>query len=182
MANAALVIVDVQNDYFADGKFPLQGMEAAAERAQRALEHARSNDVAVFHVRHEIPVEGAPFFEPGTPGAEIHDLVAPAGDEPVVTKHFPNSFRETGLEQQLRDAAVDEVVVVGAQSNMCIDATARAANDLGFTVRVLHDACAAKEQQFDGVDIPADTVHRTFMAALVPPYATVTTTEQFVGD
>ncbi|MEM8619169.1 MAG: cysteine hydrolase family protein [Actinomycetota bacterium] len=180
MVSSALVIVDVQNDYFTDGKFPLQGMAAAAERAQRALEHARSSQLAVFHVRHEIPVEGAPFFEPGTAGAEIHHLVAPDGDEPVVTKHYPNSFRETSLERQLRDATIDEVVVVGAQSNMCIDATARAANDLGFKVRVLHDACAAKEQRFDGVEIPADTVHRTFMAALVPAYATVTTTEQFI--
>ena len=102
-------------------------------------------------------------------------------DEPVITKNFPNSFRDTDLEAQLRDAGADEVVVVGAQSNMCIDATARAANDLGFTVLVLHDACAAKEQEFGGVQIPADTVHRTFMAALVPAYATVSATAKFTG-
>ncbi len=177
---AALVIVDVQNDYFAGGKFPLQGMEEAAANARRALVHARDTGLAVFHVRHEIPVEGAPFFEPGTPGAEIHDLVAPQGTEPVVTKNFPNSFRSTDLESRLRGAGIDEVVVVGAQSNMCIDATARAAADLGFGVQVLHDACAAKEQRFDDVDIPAETVHRTFMAALSPAYATLASTDEFV--
>ncbi len=177
----ALVIVDIQNDYFRGGRFPLAGMEAAAANASRALSAARAGEIPVFHVRHEITVEGAPFFEPGTHGAEIHDLVTPTGDEAVVTKHFPNSFRTTDLESQLRSAAIDEVVVVGAQSNMCIDATARAANDLGFGVRVLHDACAAKEQQFDGVEIPADTVHRTFMAALSPAYATISTTSDFVS-
>ena len=176
----ALVIVDVQNDYFAGGRFPLAGMEAAAENAGRALASSRDAGMAVFHVRHEIPSPGAPFFEPGTDGAEIHRLVTPEDGEPVVTKRFPNSFRSTDLEAQLRAADIDEVVVVGAQSNMCIDATARAAADLGFAVTVLHDACAAKEQRFDGVDIPAETVHRTFMAALSPAYATLSTTSDFV--
>lgn len=176
----ALVIVDVQNDYFPGGKFPLEGMDAAAANAGRALASARAGEMPVFHVRHEIPVDGAAFFEPGTPGAEIHPVVAPHADEPVVTKHYPNSFRSTDLESHLRSAGVDEIVVVGAQSNMCIDATARAANDLGFAVRVLHDACAAKEQRFEGVDIPADTVHRTFMAALSPAYATLASTSEFV--
>ena len=179
MTAVALVIVDIQNDYFDGGKFPLQGMEAAADNAREALGHARTTGIPVFHVRHEIPMVGAPFFEPGTQGAEIHPLVAPSGGEHVVTKNHPNSFRETDLEARLREAGVEQVVVVGAQSNMCIDATARAANDLGFEVRVLHDACAAKDQEFDGVPIPAETVHRTFMAALSPAYATVSATADF---
>jgi nicotinamidase-related amidase len=177
----ALVIVDVQNDYFAEGRFPLDGMEAAATNAAAALGHARAAGIPVFHVRHEIPMAGAPFFEPGTEGADIHPAVAPAGEEPILTKNFPNSFRKTDLEAHLRAAGIDEVVVVGAQSNMCIDATARAANDLGFNVRVLHDACAAKGQEFEGVAIPADTVHRAFMAALSPAYATVSSTADFIG-
>ena len=75
MATTALVIVDIQNDYFPGGKWPVHEMQAASENAKVALAHARASGIQVVHVRHEIPTTGAPFFESGTEGAEIHHAV-----------------------------------------------------------------------------------------------------------
>ncbi len=182
MSATALVIVDIQNDYFPDGKWPVHNIEAASANAGAALAHARAAGLPVLHVRHEIPVENAPFFQPGTEGAEIHPSVAPRDDEPVITKHFPNSFQATDLEARLRAAETEQIVLAGAMSQMCIDATARAAKDLGFSVRLLHDACAAKEQEFGGIKVPAESVHAAFMAALGSAYAELVATCDFTGD
>ena len=93
----ALLIVDLQNDYFDGGKFPLVGIDAAAKNAARVLAAFRAQGLHVIHIRHEILREPAPFFAPESEGAEIHEMVAPERDEVVITKNFPNSFRETDL-------------------------------------------------------------------------------------
>jgi len=102
----ALVIVDIQNDYFPGGRHELVGSEQAAANAATVLDGFRRRAEQILHVQHVWEGEGAEFFEPGTRGVEIHDAVRPAGDEPVVQKAYPNSFRETDLESRLRDAGV----------------------------------------------------------------------------
>ncbi|MGO7983564.1 isochorismatase family protein, partial [Rhizobium johnstonii] len=94
----------------------------------------------------------------------------------------PNSFLGTGLEERLRAANVDDLVVVGMMSSMCVDATVRAASDLGFAVTVAADACAAPDLEFDGAVIPAGQVHGSFMAALADSYAKVTTADTIMGS
>ena len=135
-----LILVDIQNDYFPGGAMELVGMEQAAERAAEALAAFRGEGLAVFHVQHLAAQPGATFFLPGTPGAEIHPSVAPREGEVVVQKHFPNSFRGTPLLDRLRERDVTELTLCGAMSHMCIDATTRAAFDLGFSCTVLADA------------------------------------------
>jgi nicotinamidase-related amidase len=160
----ALVIVDIQRDYFAGGAYPLVGTEAAALAAHGVLERARVNGDRVIHVRHIAQDPDATFFLPGTEGSEIHPLVAPTGEEPVVIKSEPNSFLGTDLQARLD--GIDELVLVGMMSSMCVDATTRAALDLGYDVTVIHDACAAPDLEFGGTTVPGDVVHRSFMAAL----------------
>jgi nicotinamidase-related amidase len=174
---SGLVIVDIQNDYFPGGRHELVGAEQAAANAARVLERFRENGDHVFHVQHVWEGDDAAFFEPGTPGVEIHQAVRPAGDEPVVQKAYPNSFRETDLERRLRDAGVTDVVVAGMMTSMCVDATVRAAADLGFGCTVVHDACATLDLEFDGRTIPAASVHAAFLAALGDGYATVTSAD-----
>jgi nicotinamidase-related amidase len=99
-----------------------------------------------------------------------------------VRKHYPNSFRETGLLEVLQGAGVDEVIICGAMSHMCIDATTRAAFDYGFTCTVIHDACATRDLTFDGRTIPAGQVHGAFMAALGMRYARVISLEDFLRE
>ncbi|HET6849635.1 MAG TPA: cysteine hydrolase family protein [Gaiellales bacterium] len=172
-----LVIVDIQNDYFPGGRHELVGSEQASARAAQVLERFRQAGEPVFHIQHVWEGEGAEFFEPGTEGVEIHDAVRPAGGEPVVQKHYPNSFRETDLEQRLRDAGVTDVVVAGMMTSMCVDATVRAAADLGFGCTVVHDACATLDLEFGGRTIPAASVQGAFLAALGDSYATVTSAD-----
>ncbi|HEY0389057.1 MAG TPA: cysteine hydrolase family protein [Gaiellales bacterium] len=172
-----LVIVDIQNDYFPGGRHELVGPEQAAERAAAVLARFRQRGEPVFHVQHVWEGEDAAFFSPGTPGVEIHEAVRPADGEPVVQKAHPNSFRETDLLRRLRDADVTDVVVAGMMTSMCVDATVRAAADLGFGCTVVHDACATLDLEFGGRTIPAASVHGAFIAALGDSYATVTSSD-----
>lgn len=181
MSQRATLVVDLQNEYLASGKLPLVGLDAALAQAARVIAAERDQGGLLIHVRHEAAQPGAPVFTPGTEGVQIIPAVAPLGDEPVVVKHFPNAFRGTRLQALLQAQGVSEVVVIGAMSHMCIEATSRAAADLGYTVTVAHDACATMDLAFDGTTVPAAQVHAVSMAALAFGYATVTTTEQLLA-
>ena len=169
-----LILVDIQNDYFPGGSMELTGMEAAAENAARLLGTFRDNRWPTFHVQHIAIRKGAAFFLPDTHGARIYPGIEPLSGETVVQKHFPNSFRETRLQQALASEGIDHVVICGAMSHMCIDATTRAAADLGYPCTVVHDACATKDLEFAGKLIESESVHAAFMAALGSSYAEVT--------
>lgn len=176
----ALVIVDVQNDYFSGGSMELVAMDEAASNCGKLLEFFRQSRDSVFHIQHIANREGATFFVAGTPGCEIHSSVQPQDGEAVVTKHFPSAFRETGLDAMAKDAAIDELVVCGAMSHMCIDTTVRAAFDLGYKCRVIADACATRDLEFNGQTIRAAEVHGAFMAALGMPFAQVSSAQQYL--
>jgi len=180
MKNAALVVIDLQNDYFPGGAFELAGADAAAANARLLLDHFRAKGLPVIHIRHESIRPGATFFLPGTPGADIRPLVAPVPGEPVILKYYPNAFRETGLQAELDSRGVTRLVVVGMMTLMCVDATVRAAFDLGYAVSVAHDACAARPLRFGELDIPAEAVHGAFLAALGMVYAEVAATAEIV--
>jgi nicotinamidase-related amidase len=169
----ALLIIDIQNDYFPGGAHPLVGPEAAAANAARVLDAFRDAGTPVVHLQHVWDAPEATFMRPGTDGVEIHAGVAPADGETVIRKAAPNGFAGTALERELRGHGVEEVVVAGMMSSMCVDATVRAAVDLGFTATVVHDACAAPDLEFGGQAIPGATVHGAFMAALDGSYATL---------
>ena len=181
MPKRALVLIDIQNDYFPGGKWPLSGIESAAENAARVLAAARVAGELVVHVRHEFPTADAPFFALGSDGAKIHPKVRNFEGEPVVLKHHVNSFRETDLKALLDRHGVEEVVICGAMSHMCVDAGARAASDLGYRCVVVHDACATRDQEFEGTVVPAAQVHAAFMAALKFGYATSVSTEEYLA-
>jgi nicotinamidase-related amidase len=168
-----LVIVDIQNDYFPGGANPLEGPEAAAAQAARLLARFRESGDPLVHMQHVWDAPDAAFMAPGTAGVEIHESVAPRPGETVIQKRHPNSFLDTELEQRLRDAGVDRLVVCGMMTSMCVDATVRAGADLGFPVVVAHDACATMPLEFKGRTIPAADVHAAFLAALADSYAEV---------
>ena len=169
----ALLLVDIQNDYFTGGAMQLVGMEQAAGKASALLQFFRERPEPVFHVQHVSKRPGATFFLPGTSGVEIHPAVEPLPGEPVITKGFPNSFRGTNLEELLKKQEVGHLVICGAMSHMCIDATTRAAFDLGFKCTVAEDACATRNLAFRGETVPSWAVHGSFMAALQGIYAEV---------
>ncbi|MEP1767971.1 MAG: cysteine hydrolase family protein [Sulfitobacter sp.] len=171
--NTALVLVDIQNDYFINGLWPVENMQTVAAAAANALKAARASGDHVIHIRHEALSSSAPFFRPATEGAEIHSSVAPEPHEAVVVKHRPNSFYETPLHSMLQAAGITQITIVGAMSQMCIDATARAARDLGYDVTVIADACGAKAINWRGQNLSAAQMQAAFMSALAQSYATI---------
>ena len=178
----ALVIIDIQNDYFPGGAATLSGPDAAADNAARLLAAFRKLGRPVFHVQHVSIREGASFFLPGTPGVDIHTAVAPREGETVVRKHFPNAFRDTGLEEALRLANVRHLCVAGMMSHMCIDTSVRAAADKGYGVTLAHDACATKALKFGDAEVPAAQVHAAYMAALNGSFGRVLTTDAILAE
>lgn len=176
MPNTALLIVDMQNDYFPGGRMALEGIDAAAARAALLLAAFRANNWPVIHVQHIMARSPAPFFEAGTEGVAIHPALAPQAGETLITKAYPNSFRDTGLKAALDALGVDRLVIAGAMSHMCIDATTRVAVDLGYACTVAEDACATRALTHGGVSVPAAQVHAALMAALTS-YGTVAPTE-----
>lgn len=181
MATRALIVVDLQNDYFEGGRMELEGTETAAHKAAELMAAFRARGWPVILVRHVMERHPAPFFEAGTEGAEIHALVRPAPGERVIVKAFPNSFRETGLAAALAEEGVRNLVIAGAMSHMCIDTTTRAAADLGYACTVAHDACAARGLAFGGVELPAATVHASYMAGLASGFARVLSTAEVIA-
>ncbi|KFI32096.1 Isochorismatase [Haematobacter massiliensis] len=181
MGEVALLIVDMQNDYFPGGRWPLAGAEEAATRAAGLLAAFRAAGEPVIHIRHESTREPSPFFTPGTPGAEIHPSLAPERGEATIVKNFPNSFRSTGLHEVLEGWRAEHLVIVGAMTHMCIDATVRAAADLGYRVTVAGDACATRALEFRGREVSADDVQAAYLAALAFGYASVITADEAAG-
>ncbi|HCX33365.1 MAG TPA: cysteine hydrolase [Rhodocyclaceae bacterium] len=177
----ALLIVDIQNDYFPGGAMALEGAAEAAAAAARLLAGFRARGASVLHVRHLSLRPGAAFFLPGTFGAEIHESVRPSTGEPVFEKHFPNSFRETGLLDHLKANGIARLVVAGMMTHLCIDTTVRAAFDLGYACTLAHDACATRALAFGGAQIAARDVQLAFVAALDGLFARVRTAEAILA-
>ena len=175
-----LIIIDVQNDYFKGGNMQLVGMEAAADNCQRLLNRFRQDQAPIFHIQHLSVKAGASFFVPGSEGCEINNRVKPAAGEPVTEKSFPSAFRDTGLQQLLKNAGIEQLVVCGAMTQMCVDTTVRAAFDLGYICHVISDACATRELEFEGRKVSASAVQDAFMASLNGLFAAVSTTEDYL--
>ncbi|MBS1894835.1 MAG: cysteine hydrolase [Actinobacteria bacterium] len=177
-----LLIIDIQNDYFPGGAYPLVGPEAAAERASSLLARFRELGAPVVQMQHVWDAPDAQFMRPGTEGVEINDAVRPLDGETVITKAMPNSFLGTDLESTLRSQDTDGIVVAGMMTSMCVDATVRAAADLGFDVTVAADACAAPDLEYGGVQVPGPSVHAAFIAALGDGYAMLASVEELVAE
>lgn len=178
----ALILVDIQNDYFPGGAMEVVGATAAAGQAAKLLAAFRLKALPVIHIQHIAARAGATFFLPGTFGTEIHESVRPKQGEPVFQKHFPNSFRETPLLEYLRKEDISRLAIVGMMTHMCIDTTTRAAADLGFSCSLAHDACATRALSFNGVQVAAENVQAAYLAALNGLFAKVMSADDLASD
>ncbi|MDM1293036.1 cysteine hydrolase [Sphingobacterium sp. N143] len=181
--NKALIVIDIQNEYFEHGGMELVNPVPASIQAGKIIQRFREKGLPIVHIQHisADPIH-LPFFIEGTEFAEIHANVKPLPNEVVIRKHFPNGFRETGLLNYLKENKITELVVVGMMTHMCIDATTRAAVDLGYTCTVIDDACATLDLEINGKCIKADDVHQAFLAALAFFYANIQSTEKYLAE
>lgn len=180
--NKALLIIDIQNDYFDNGAMTLVGAEKACDNARLMLDKFRSENFPVVHVQHLATRPTATFFLPNTFGVEIHKNIQPMEQEKIITKYYPNSFRKTELLDYLKSKSITDLVICGMMTHMCVDATTRAAKDFGFNCVVIGDACATKDLEINGHLVKSTEVHHSFLAALNYFYAIVKTTGQYLAE
>ena len=178
----ALLLIDIQNDYFKGGRSELTDPDSALANARKVLNDFRKQNMPVIHVQHINTRDGATFFLPNTEGAEIHKELTPRKNEFLGVKHYPNSFYETDLHKIIEDNDITNLVVCGMMTHMCIDTTVRAARDYGLCIFLLDDACATKNLLYNGEVITATIVHKTFMSALNGMFADVIKTADFDID
>jgi nicotinamidase-related amidase len=176
---SALLLIDIQNDYFPGGRMELEDPLLAAQQAGKLQDFFRRQGWPTVHIQHFSNRPGATFFLPETDGMNFHESIRPLPGEKVIVKHFPNSFRETRLLEYLRGAAIEALVVCGMMTHMCVDATTRAAADLGFPVRLAADACATRALAYAETQVPAGQVQAAFLAAL-KSYGQVLGTEEIL--
>lgn len=177
--DTALVIIDVQNDYFPQGKCELFQSEQALKVTKRLLKHFRERKLPVFYVQHISP-EDAAFFLPNTKGVQLHKEIEPLGSEYIIVKHTPNGFHETTLQEKLTSLSIKNLVMCGMMTHMCVDTTVRAAKDLGYLVTLISDACATKDLEWNGRKLPASLINDVYMASLNGRFATVMSSTDYL--
>ncbi|MDD3919618.1 MAG: cysteine hydrolase family protein [Eubacteriales bacterium] len=177
----ALIIIDIQNDYFPGGKWTLFGADEALEKAQQILARFRTDGLPVFFIQH-IAAPGDTFFEPDTPGVLLHSALLPQERETVVVKHYPSSFRETVLLEELQKCGAHELVFCGMMTHMCVDTTVRAASDLGFSNILIADACATRSLTWNGQEASAPAVQAAYFAALNGSFARVISASEYLAE
>jgi nicotinamidase-related amidase len=143
----------------------------ASANASLVLKKFREAGQMVIHVRHNAKND-----------AEIYPDVAPIDKEKVITKNFANSFRETDLLEFLQNNGIRQLVICGMMTHMCVEATTRAASDLGFRCIVISDACATRDLTFEGKIIPAEEVHYSTLSTIASAYGTVMNTKRFLEE
>lgn len=169
----AVLVIDVQNDYFPNGKMELKDSIKAGEKTAELLKAARDKNIEVIYIQHISAREGAGFFIKGTEGAEIHKSVTPMKKEKIFQKNYPNSFRDTGLYEYLKSKNIGNLIVCGMMTQMCVDTTVRAGFDLGFKITLAADCCATKDLNYGGKTVSAENVQTAYFGAINGIFAKV---------
>ncbi len=163
----ALLLIDVQKEYFPDGKLALPGMEAALEQIEALIAHFRAGYQPIVFVQHvALDADSEAPFAAFATGTELHDRLQPEPHDALIAKSSPNAFVQSWLQARLQAQGVTELVIAGAMTQICIDSTARGARDFGYAVTVASDATAAGALEWEGKAISAAQVQKTFLAAL----------------
>lgn len=179
--NTALILIDVQVG-LDEPKYGERSNPDAEKNMARLLAAWREKGRPILHVKHNSTSPHSP-LRPELPGNAIKPIVAPQGDEPVITKSVNNAFVGTDLEDRLRRAGIESVVIVGMTTEHCVSTTARMAGDLGFRTVVVADATAANEHTgYDGTRYSADAVHRLSLVSLQDEFATILTTDAVLNS
>lgn len=178
--NTALLLLEFQNDYFPNGRTPLEKSLEASAKAQSVLFSYREKKLPIIHVQHISTQPDAAYLLPCTKGAEFDSKLQPIKGEMIIKKHYPNSFKDTPLLNYLIKNQINHLVICGMMTHLTVDATVRAAYDLGFSCTVLYDACAARQLEFNQMTITAQNVNYAFLAAFYPYYAALLSSDDFL--
>jgi len=154
----ALLLIDLQNDYFPGGKFPLWNTDVTLSNIEQAINAAKAKNVPIIHIQHIAnPDMGiAPFFNKGSEGAKIHSRILEAApDAPIVIKEFADSFEKTNLEEVLKGLGVDELLVCGMMTQNCVTHTAISKSAEKYKVSILPDCCTTVDVMIHNIALHA---------------------------
>lgn len=180
--HTALIIIDIQNEYFKGGALPLPESESAAANAQRLLVWSRQHALTVVHIQHIANNALSPIFAPNSKTSEIASIVSPLATEKVVTKHFPNAFLGTDLQTFLTSHKIETLIVCGLMTHTCVASTSQAAAELGYSVILAKNACATRSLPVgDGQSMDYKTIHATTLAALSDAIAEIMGTDEIIA-
>lgn len=155
-SKTALLIVDIQDFYFPGDGPGLVNAEEAALKAKEILEIFREKKQLVVHVRHK-----------ASRGFEINKNVEPLSTEKVITKTEVNSFKGTDLLEYLKKNDISRLIIIGMQTQMCVEAAVRAGHDLGFECVLIQDACATRDLKFADKVVKAEDVQTGTLATFI---------------
>ncbi|MHA3081944.1 cysteine hydrolase family protein [Acinetobacter sp. ANC 5383] len=180
MKKIALLVIDVQNDYFPKGKIPLSQPEQALQNIHLLEKAFHQVQVPIIYIQHVATAAEAPFFVAGTEGVKLYADLDVDAESIIIQKHFPNSFFQTGLKAQLQQLEIEQLLVTGMMTHMCVDATTRAAAEYGYDPIVIADATATKDLQYAGRIVSAQDVQTAYLSAF-QMFAQIQTTEKYLS-
>lgn len=161
MPKQSLIVIDLHNDYFPDGKFPLWNTDDTLANIEAAIRKARARNIPFIIVQHVAdPTKGiSPFFNQGTPGVDIHPRIhSEAPDAIIVTKSFADSFHHTTLEDTLTQLGVEELLICGMMTQNCVTHTAISNAAEKYSVKILTDCCTTVNQMIHRIALNAVSI------------------------
>ena len=179
-ADAALIIIDQQKGIL-EPRLGRRNNPQAEERMLELLRAWRRTGRPLFHVQHLSRSPDSVFW-PQQPGVEFQQRFAPLAGEQLIQKQVPDAFCATGLEAQLREAGIGQLIIVGVATNNSVESTARTAGNLGFAAWVAEDACFTFDKaDYFGTLRTAEEVHGMSLGNLHGEYATVVGSSQILA-
>jgi nicotinamidase-related amidase len=176
---SALVVIDFQNEYFS-GRMPIPDGAAALARTRELITFADSHKIPVYHVQHVAPA-GSPVFAIDGQTVKFHPDMQPRPQDVVLQKSTVSVFASTDLDQQLKNAGIQTLIISGLMTHACVAGAARDAAPLGYNVIVASDASATRAiTRANGVSIDKDSLHKAALAEVEDTFGDVMSTAQIV--
>lgn len=175
----ALLVIDVQNEYFS-GAIPITYPRESMANILRAIEAAGKNNIMVIAIQHTAPQATSKTFIKGSIGWELHDDIKKASYDHLIEKKLPGSFTGTDLEAVLRDNKIETVVISGYMTQMCCDTTARQAVHLGFNVEFLSDATGTLNIENYAGSVTAQELHKSILVTQAMRFSKVVSTDDWI--
>ncbi|CAI8824679.1 Cysteine hydrolase [Pseudomonas sp. IT-93MI4] len=176
---SALVVIDFQNEYFS-GKMPIPEGAAALAKTRELITFADSHKIPVYHVQHVAPA-GSPVFAIDGQTVKFHPDMQPRPQDVVLQKSTVSVFASTDLDQQLKNAGIQTLIISGLMTHACVAGAARDAAPLGYNVIVASDASATRAiTRANGVSIDKDSLHKAALAEVEDTFGDVLSTAQIV--